>query len=181
LREDLYYRLRVVPIHMPPLRERPEDIALLANTFLQTYWRRHRGAAAAAPRFSESAMRTLSGHSWPGNVRELQNAIEHAVVLLEPGQEIQPADIPMGRTETQAAPEKSSAQFWTDDILEQSYHAARERVIASFERRYLTWLVNRAAGNMSKAARLAGVDRTTLYRLMERHGLQRETITVMPE
>ncbi len=181
LREDLYYRLRVVPIHMPPLRERPEDITMLANTFLQTYWKRHRGAGVALPRFSDSAMRALAGHSWPGNVRELQNAIEHAVVLLEPGQEIQPGDIPMGRSETTAAPEKGAAQFWTDDILEQSYHAARERVIASFERRYLTWLVNRAAGNMSKAARLAGVDRTTLYRLMERHGLQRETITVMPE
>ncbi len=181
LREDLYYRLRVVPIHMPPLRERPEDITMLANTFLQTYWKRHRGGGAALPRFSDSAMRALAGHSWPGNVRELQNAIEHAVVLLEPGQEIQPGDIPMGRTETASAPEKGAAQFWTDDILEQSYHAARERVIASFERRYLTWLVNRAAGNMSKAARLAGVDRTTLYRLMERHGLQRETITVMPE
>jgi DNA-binding NtrC family response regulator len=182
LREDLFYRLRVVPIHMPPLRERPEDIALLTNTFLQTYWRRHRGAAAPPPRLSEAAMRAISSHSWPGNVRELQNAIEHTVVLLEPNQEIQPADIALGRTEVQGAEaEKGVNQFWTDDILEQSYHAARERVIASFERRYLTWLVNRAAGNMSKAARLAGVDRTTLYRLMERHGLQRETITVMPE
>ena len=183
LREDLYYRLRVVPIHMPPLRERPEDITLLANHFLQLYWRRHRGAGATLPRLSEAAVRALSSHSWPGNVRELQNAIEHAVVLLEPGQEIQPGDIPMGPggEAPAAAAEKGAAQFWTDDILEQSYHAARERVIASFERRYLTWLVNRAAGNMSKAARLAGVDRTTLYRLMERHGLQRETITVLPE
>src|SRR5207249_11668309 len=58
-------------------------------------------------------------------------------------------------------------------LLEESYHAARDRVIAQFERQYLTWLVNRASGNMSKAARIAGVDRTTLYRLMERHGLQR--------
>jgi DNA-binding NtrC family response regulator len=115
-------------------------------------------------------------------VRELQNSIEHAVVLLEPGQEIQPQDIPFGRAEAPAAAsDGGAAQFWTEEVLEQSYHAARERVIASFERRYLTWLVNRAAGNMSKAARLAGVDRTTLYRLMERHGLQRETITVIPE
>jgi transcriptional regulator with PAS, ATPase and Fis domain len=182
LREDLYYRLRVVPIHVPPLRERLEDVTLLANHFLQLYWRRHRGASAALPRLSDAAVRTLSAHPWPGNVRELQNALEHAVVLLEPGQEVQPQDIPLGQREAPApAGEAGSSQFWTDDILEQSYHAARERVIASFERRYLTWLVNRAAGNMSKAARLAGVDRTTLYRLMERHGLQRETITVLPE
>lgn len=182
LREDLYYRLRVVPIHLPPLRERLEDITMLANHFLQIYWKRHRGTTAPLPRLSDAAIRTLSTHPWPGNVRELQNALEHCVVLLEPGQEIQPHDIPLGQREAPApAAEGGTGQFWTDDILEQSYHTARERVIASFERRYLTWLVNRAAGNMSKAARLAGVDRTTLYRLMERHGLQRETITVLPE
>ena len=78
------------------------------------------------------------------------------------------------------APADDAASFVTSDVLGQSYHVARERVIASFERRYLSWLVSRAGGNMSKAARLAGVDRTTLYRLMERHGLQREMVTVMP-
>jgi len=178
LREDLYYRLRVVPILLPPLRERVEDITLLANHFLQMYWRKHRGPSVALPKLADSAIRALTAHSWPGNVRELQNAIEHTVVLLEPGQAIQPHDIPLGPDAASqgAAP---AAQFWTDEMMEQSYHAAREQVIASFERRYLTWLVNRAEGNMSKAARLAGVDRTTLYRLMERHGLQRETISVV--
>ncbi len=179
LREDLYYRLRVVPIHVPPLRERPEDVTLLANHFLQLYWRRHRGAAAALPRLSDEAVRSLASYPWPGNVRELQNAIEHAVVMLEAGQEIQPGDIPMGTAERTSPAE--GAAFWTADVLEQSYHAAREKVIAQFERRYLTWLVNRANGNMSKAARLAGVDRTTLYRLMDRHGLQREALTVPTE
>ena len=179
LREDLYYRLRVVPIQLPPLRERPEDVTALATHFLQLYWRRHRGATAPAPRFSEAAIAALARHSWPGNVRELQNAIEHTVVLLDPGQEIQPQDIQLGRTGRASPPEGST--FWTTDILEQSYHAAREKVIAQFERRYLTWLVNRANGNMSKAARLAGVDRTTLYRLMDRHGLQREALTVPAE
>ncbi len=179
LREDLYYRLRVVPIHLPPLRERPEDITLLANHFLQLYWRRHRGASAPMPVFSDAALRTLGSHAWPGNVRELQNSIEHTVVLLDPGQEVQPADLQLGRTDRPAASGRTEGEpFWSEDDAEQSYHAARDRVIASFERRYLTWLVNRANGNMSKAARLAGVDRTTLYRLMERHGLQRETITV---
>ncbi len=175
LREDLYYRLRVVPIQVPPLRERPEDVTLLANHFLQLYWRRHRGASAALPRLSDAAIRFLGAHPWPGNVRELQNALEHTVVLLEPGQEIQPEDIPLtaSRRDSPAA----GTAFWTADVLEQSYHAAREKVIAQFERRYLTWLVNRANGNMSKAARLAGVDRTTLYRLMDRHGLQREALT----
>jgi DNA-binding NtrC family response regulator len=183
LREDLFYRLRVVPIQVPALRERAEDIVLLAHHFLQHYWRRHRGAGVALPAFSEAALRTLKARPWQGNVRELQNAIEHAVVLLEPGQEIGPEDVPFGSSDTQVtrAPDAAAVSFLDDSGEDQSYHAARERVIASFERRYLTWLVSRANGNMSKAARIAGVDRTTLYRLMERHGLQRETITVLPE
>jgi DNA-binding NtrC family response regulator len=181
LREDLFYRLRVVPIHVPPLRERGEDVTLLANHFLQHYWRRHRGGDANVPLFSEGAVGALRGRMWQGNVRELQNAVEHAVVMLEPGQTIEPDDIPMGSEVRSAAPGDEAAGLLTADLLGQSYHVARERVIASFERRYLSWLVARAGGNMSKAARLAGVDRTTLYRLMERHGLQRETVTVMPE
>jgi DNA-binding NtrC family response regulator len=181
LREDLYYRLRVVPIHVPPLRERAEDVTLLASYFLQHYWRRHRGSDLSVPRFSDAAAASLRGRLWQGNVRELQNAIEHAVVMLEPGQVIQPDDVPMGGEPRAPVPGDEAAGFLTADLLGQSYHVARERVIASFERRYLSWLVARAGGNMSKAARLAGVDRTTLYRLMERHGLQRETVTVMPE
>jgi DNA-binding NtrC family response regulator len=180
LREDLYYRLRVVPIHVPSLRDRREDVTLLASHFLQYYWRRHRGDSTL-PKLNEAAVAALCARPWQGNVRELQNAVEHAVVMLEPGQEIQPEDIPFGGEASPVTPGDDGGGFFTEDILGQSYHAARDRVIASFERRYLTWLVTRTGGNMSKAARLAGVDRTTLYRLMERHGLQRETITVMPE
>ncbi len=179
LREDLYYRLRVVPIHVPPLRERPEDVRLLAGHFLQHYWRRHRDPGTAVPTLTEDALSALCARLWPGNVRELQNVIEHAVVMLEPGQAVQPEEIPLGG-ETGAAAAEEAEGFVASDILGQSYHVARERVIAQFEKRYLTWLVSRAGGNMSKAARLAGVDRTTLYRLMERHGLQREMVTVMP-
>jgi len=181
LREDLYYRLRVVPVHLPSLRERQQDVTLLANHFLQHFWKRHRDAFAPVPRLTEAAIRALCAHPWQGNVRELMNAIEHAVVLLEPGQEIQPEDIPFMGGAQGAAVMDGAAPAPGDGMMEESYHAARDRVIASFERRYLTWLVNHVGGNMSKAARVAGVDRTTLYRLMERHGLQRETITVLPE
>jgi len=175
LREDLYYRLRVVPIHVPPLRERPEDIPLLAEYFLSTYWVRHRNKGAPFPRLAEGAIHALSGHVWRGNVRELQNVIENVAVIVEPGSEIRPEDLHLVAEEEPAVDANPASLVST--LLKESYHAARDRVIAQFERQYLTWLVNRVGGNMSKAARIAGVDRTTLYRLMGRHGLQRSPST----
>jgi len=175
LREDLYYRLRVVPIRIPPLRERPEDVPILAEHFLAMYWNRHRAGETPMPRLSRAAIRALQDWHWRGNVRELQNVIEHAVVMLEPGQEIGAEDLPFidGGGSGGAVP---SFAFARQAPEEEAYHAARDRVLTDFERSYLTWLVARASGNMSKAARIAGVDRTTLYRLMEKHGMQRDTI-----
>jgi len=174
LREDLYYRLRVVPIHVPPLRERPTDIRLLAEHFLSHYWTRHRDTGEPLPKVTDATVRALRARPWKGNVRELQNVIEHMVVLLEPGAEIRPEDIPsLGEQLTAEGP------GWTprDVSTEEPYYAARDRLIAGFELRYLTKLVSRAGGNMSRAARAAAVDRTTLYRLMERHGLHRKLLT----
>src|SRR5438552_1583920 len=149
--------------------------ALPAEYCLSTYWIRHRNKGAPFPKLSDAAIRALCGHNWRGNVRELQNAIEHVAVIVEPGTEIRPEDLQLtGEGESRATANPASL---ISTLLEESYHAARDRVIAQFERQYLTWLVNRAGGNMSKAARIAGVDRTTLYRLMERHGLQRSPST----
>jgi DNA-binding NtrC family response regulator len=168
LRGDLFYRLRVVPIVLPPLRSRPEDIQLLANHFLGIFWHRHRQMTDRAPRLSDSAIEFLRTRAWRGNVRELQNVIEHVAVLVEPDQLIEPTDIPMYE-DSEAAPERMPAAQ-----LDGPFHDVKDRVIAQFERDYLTRLVGRAGGNMSKAARQANVDRTTLYRLMEKHGLQRD-------
>ncbi len=176
LRHDLYYRLRVVPIHVPALRERLEDIPLLANHFLRHYWARHRDPDLMRPTLSEEAQRSLCAYSWPRNVRELENLIEHVVVLAEPAESIKPGHLPF--SDHQGERVETGIGSFRPPLDDQPYHDARERVLAEFEQQYLTVLVNRAAGNMSKAARLAGVDRTTLYRLMERHGLQRETIMV---
>jgi DNA-binding NtrC family response regulator len=172
LRKDLYYRLRVVPIHVPPLRERRSDIPVLAQHFLGHYWARHREPGLPMPTFSTAAMQALQDQPWRGNVRELQNVIEHTVVLLQAGAEIRPDDIPFLGDDRPVR----DTRVLRDDGQRNEYHIARDQVIADFEREYLSWLVGRTAGNMSKAARIAGVDRTTLYRLMEKHGLQRDTI-----
>ncbi len=172
LREDLFYRLRVVPIHLPPLRERSDDIPLLADYFFNLYWAKRRTPGTPPPEFTEAALRALAAHPWRGNVRELQNVMEHVAVLAEPGLAITERDIPL--RDEPYAPNAHAAPTVAAGAMEVSYHAERERVIAQFEVRYLSWLLQRAAGNMSEAARIAGVDRTTLYRLMERHGLHRE-------
>lgn len=162
LREDLYYRLDVVPLHLPPLRERPEDVPLLARHFLSHYWARHRGDDGPSPVLTSEALWALGAHQWRGNVRELQNTIEHLVVVLEPGACVRPDDIPFrDTTPEETAP--SAAHDFGD-----GYRAARQRVLASFETSYITWFQQRAGRNISRAARHAGIDRTTLYRLLER-------------
>jgi DNA-binding NtrC family response regulator len=171
LREDLLYRLRVVPIKLPPLRQRLEDIPLLANHFLAHYWDRHHRAGVPSPRLTDDAMESLRSRTWRGNVRELQNVIEHLAVVAEPGKALSPDDIPM-------AEESSSVQphVFPANALGDAYHVAKDRLVAHFEKEYLARLVARSGANMSKAARLASIDRTTLYRLMEKHGFRRETL-----
>ncbi len=168
LRGDLFYRLRVVPIVLPPLRQRPEDIQLLANHFLGMFWHRHRQMPDRVPHLSDASIEFLRSRPWRGNVRELQNVIEHMAVLVEPDQAIEPGDIPLYE-DAVATPELAPAAQ-----LDGAFHEVKDRVISQFERDYLTRLIARAAGNMSKAARQANIDRTTLYRLIEKHGLQRE-------
>jgi DNA-binding NtrC family response regulator len=173
LRGDLFYRLRVVPVHLPPLRSRPEDISLLANHFLSHYWRHHRRMPDRAPRLSDDAMAFLRSRPWLGNVRELQNVIEHVAVLVEPEQVIGPDDIPVSDEGGGETLPRTAAHL--EVALDDPYHPAKDRIIATFERDYLSQLIARAGGNMSKAARLAKVDRTTLYRLMEKHRVLRDS------
>jgi DNA-binding NtrC family response regulator len=122
-------------------------------------------------------MEFLRTRPWRGNVRELQNVIEHVAVLAEPGQPIQPTDIP-AYDEGNAAPARGTLSA---AIMDEPYHAAKDRLIAEFEREYLARLSARAGGNMSRAARLANIDRTTLYRLMEKHNVRRDELTGMHE
>ncbi len=169
-REDLFYRLNVFPIVLPPLRERVEDIPILARHFLEQSWRRHHSARAALPSFSDSAMDMLQSHHWRGNVRELQNIVEHCAVLANAGSLIAPHEVVLHNESPFGADAVGSPV-----VLNDAYHLAKEQVLAKFEKDYVTRLVARASGNMSRAARLASVDRTTLYRLLERHGFRRES------
>ncbi|MGW8266765.1 MAG: sigma-54 interaction domain-containing protein, partial [Longimicrobiales bacterium] len=174
LRRDLHYRLRVVPIHLPPLRERLEDIPILAAQFIETFWERHRGHEnAPPPQLSEQAQRALLNRPWRGNVRELRNVIEHLTVLADPGSTIEPDAIPF----IEEANESIEGNFSFRHVVRGAdYHTARDRVLAEFERDYLEYVVSESNGNISDAARLAGVDRTTLYRLMEKHGTSRRNL-----
>ncbi|MCC6244487.1 MAG: sigma-54-dependent Fis family transcriptional regulator [Gemmatimonadaceae bacterium] len=172
LREDLFYRLRVVPIKLPPLRNRLEDIPLLAEFFLKNSWSRHRQGSQEPPTLTAETISFLQSRPWRGNVRELQNVIEHVSVIAEAGKPITPDDIPVYDDASTAA--LSSGSTLPTGILSEPFHLAKDNLIAHFEREYLGNLTARSAGNMSKAARLAGIDRTTLYRLMEKHGFRRD-------
>jgi len=173
LRRDLLYRLRVFPIEIPPLRKRPEDIPVLAEHYLRRFWREHRDPGLPRPRFTPEALNTLEARPWEGNVRELRNAMERAVVTLEPGEEIEVEHLAF----LQDTPDWGAREGIEDVFrLDMDYHGAREHVLAEFERRYLHHVITRAQGNISDAARLADVDRTTLYRLMEKHDTSREDL-----
>lgn len=175
LRRDLHYRLRVVPIHIPPLRERREDIPVLAEAFFQEFWENHRGKKETRPSLSSDAISALSRWPWRGNVRELRNVLEHLAVLATPGSEIPAQEIPFIHDEP--GPEAPGAGIALDpSVFDAAYHTARDHVLAQFEKDYLEHIVRKAKGNISDAARMAGVDRTTLYRMMERHGTSRDEL-----
>jgi DNA-binding NtrC family response regulator len=168
LRADLLYRLRVVSIRIPPLRERREDIPLLATHFLDHFWQRHQRSDSTPPKLTRDVIEFLRARPWPGNVRELQNVIEHAVILAEPGQLITPAELPINEDPDPAA---AISHTLTPETLKQAFRPAKEKLVSEFERVYLRLLVSRAGGNMARAARMANIDRTTLYRLVEKHRL----------
>ena len=151
-REDLYYRIHVIPVYLPPLRERPEDIPLLAYHFLQIFNAQMKRDVQG---FSPEAMQCLMLHRWPGNVRELANAVERAVALAS-GQHITADNLLLSNDANPRVPSKL-----------QSLNEAREE----FDRAYLTQVLSSARGNVSRAAALAGRYRAEFYKLLRKHDL----------
>lgn len=164
-REDLFYRLHVVPLHLPPLRERPEDIPLLAREFLARSAARH---GFEPPKLSTDAVRLLTSHPWPGNVRELANVMEGAGLLARSGvlgeEELQ-AVMPAATPRVGGAP--AGLPTVSRDGLLPPLREARD----AFERAYLVEVMRRAEGNVSAAARMAERNRTDFHDLLRRHGL----------
>jgi DNA-binding NtrC family response regulator len=152
-REELYYRLSVVTVKLPPLRERPEDIPHLARFFLERFSRRYGKSLSASPQFYDTLLR----QRWPGNVRQLKNVVER-LTALHPGGVLGPEDLEEDAPQMEAVSSLSSLS-WKD---------AREQYLASFESSYARAVLLRCNGNVSAAAREAGVDRKTFYSLLKR-------------
>jgi len=160
-REDLYFRLSVVTIRVPPLRERLEDLELLVRAFLD---RMH--ATTSQPLFTPEVLADMARSQWPGNVRELRNFVERTVVFQSASHSDQ-----TGAKSIRAPALAGSAAGAAVD-LDESFHNAKERHVSEFEARYLTALIEWAEGNVSRAARKAGLDRMHLHRLIQRYGLR---------
>ena len=167
VREDFLNGLGVARVRVPPLRERREDIPLLATHFLAGAWVRHRIVGLAAPTLSPHSVHFLRSLPWRGNVRELRDIIEHVAVRAVPNQQIGPEDIPFA-DQASFDPIGFDASV-ANDALREAYHTAKDRLLNEFERVYFRRLVDTTEGNLARAARMASIDRTTLYRLMEKH------------
>jgi DNA-binding NtrC family response regulator len=161
-RDDLYYRLNVVKIHLPPLRERPEDIPLLATHFAQKYSRKGEAPKQIAP----EAMEVLLNHRWPGNIRELENAIERGVVtttdtVIRP--ENLPPDIvtPLG------------GRFPLEVDLSRPLSDLLHEVTADLEERYIRKALKKSRGNIGRCAKICGLSRRSISAKISQYKIQK--------
>ena len=162
-REDLYYRLNVIPVALPPLRSREGDVLLLANEFVTRFVQRVQTVPVSVPVIDPSAADLLMRYAWPGNVRELQNVMERASVLVD-GPTVMSTHLP---DRLQALADRDSVPAESA-----SFKQAKQQAVESFERNFLIDLLKRNEGHMSNAAREAGVDRKTIERMVKKHGLR---------
>jgi transcriptional regulator with GAF, ATPase, and Fis domain len=160
-REDLYFRLAVVPVTVPPLRGRREDIPLLVQNILKS------AGSAAELTVTAETLQALQAHDWPGNVRELRNVLERAVYM---AQAVGATELSVVALPGSAPPADAAFHFETG----KSYRDTRAKYDAEFEKRYVKWLLGRHNGNVSAAAREAKMDRKHLHDMAKKHGLRGE-------
>lgn len=163
-REDLYFRLAVVPLRMPRLQERTEDIPLLVREFIREFTQ---DLSKPMMEMDAEAMSALMRYSWPGNVRELRNLIER-LVILEESRTLTLSHLPRSISSQPPQPPRLFSE------PETGFRETKARMVARFEKEYLTYLLTRFQGNVSRSAREAGLERSGFQRLMQRHGLKSE-------
>jgi DNA-binding NtrC family response regulator len=162
-RQDLYFRLNVVPVLVPPLRERAEDVPQLAEEFMRRFARKH---GVHIKGFTDAALRLLKNHTWPGNVRELQNVVERAVILCEDSGMLEPEHLGLG-----GAAQPSSASVVVSGALEPVRHSSEFPTLADLEKHHIFAALDRCKGNRTHAAKLLDVSiRTLRNKLHEYHG-----------
>ncbi len=170
-REDLYFRLSVMEVELPPLRERGEDIVFLADRFLEDF----KCAYGRALQLSEEAHLALMSETWEGNVRQLKNVIERAAHLAQKGT-IEPPDLHIGRKQRRAMPTVTERKLETAAVDEGQYKVpfkeAKQFILEEFERAYFSRLMERNDGNLSRASAEAGITRFYLRELLRRLGLR---------
>jgi DNA-binding NtrC family response regulator len=155
-RSDLYYRLNVITLHLPPLRDRSEDVALLAEFFVQRMSTERNGKGEL--RLTDEAMAALQNYDWPGNVRELENALERAAILSGHSGKIDASALPTRVTAPEPAPLISE-------------RPPANPSLEVIERAYILWVLQAENGNKARAAEVLGIDPSTLYRKLNRYGL----------
>jgi DNA-binding NtrC family response regulator len=160
-RSDLFYRLTVAQVRIPALRERLDDMPTLVDALLADLAMRGAGQLTASPELISA----LRAYDWPGNVRQLRNVIERAVALGLPGGILSPAVLGLDPDPG----DESRVRHKIDASV--PFKEAKDRLVVHWEREYVSSLLEKCAGNVSRAARVAGLDRAHLYRLLHRHGL----------
>ena len=160
-RQDLFYRINVFPIRLPPLRERTEDVPLLADQFLRNV---ARAMGRTVEGFTSEALAVLTRHDWPGNVRQLENVVRRLVVMAAgPRIGASECETVLGGIPAELKPPREVAPF----------HQARAEALERFEKAYLDGLLRTVGTNVTEAARRAGIDRKNLWLKLRRHGMSR--------
>jgi DNA-binding NtrC family response regulator len=166
-REDLYYRLNVVPIFLPPLRQRPGDIPLLAMSLLERCCKK---LEVKVEGFTPESMALMEGYSWPGNVRELRNIVERMAILCDSNR-IEPRHLPLEIRQATPKPTNSAPLPKNWEEFKKLKQQVRDKAVLDLECRFIVEALQRTGGNVSKAAEEIGIQRTNLHALMRKYGL----------